>query len=598
MTKQLSRAATAAVASLAAAGCTTLRAVAPEHRPPAVAGAPVAAQNGTVTVPIAMPALPERAAQYVYSKNFINTVEVRLRDSYGTEQVQWVARNTYLAGSQASGNVTVTFFNVMQGQVVLTVRTSHLPLVSASGPVKYDGLRDIFFIDLNTNGTYETTDTEVRVLNGDKGNYFITFANDGISASSVLPDSMRTDTSTAPLGFGIGGATGLVDPAGGTTTLTAKVGTMAQWGQAAFGITREYTAGDTITLPVADGGVVQSGDQVALSNGNPASGLVDNLATTYIGRPTTTNVSAKTVSFTPTKTTSVNTSSLPSAWPAWLVRGRAVGEHLTSAQVPAITVWPATVSATGSIVVGQKDRVAASGTATVQYDLRDAYHNLVAGNITGQNSLSIGGAVRDNFGLAVDFTTYSSAYSADSTGLNPFMLPGRTAGRLNTTGTYTQGSTAAGPITTAATYSVSNTAWKLVQLEVPYFIWNANQGSFGAGGHAYTLGVVPDPVVATNFWVSLSRAGVTVASGSISNAATGNFALAIPTPSGSPLPQVPAIVAPVVVNKGSAIVIGDNGITFTVSDYGARKVGDTDTVRTRVLKGSTVLFSKDVNFTW
>ncbi len=607
MTKQLPRLATAAIASLAAAGCALPRTVAPGVMPPVVAGKPVATAKGTVTVPLAMPAAADRTTQYKYSKTYINAVEVRLRDSYGNEQTQWVARNAYLAGSQASGSVNVRFYNVMQGQVVLTVRTSHVPMLSGSGPIKYDGLRDIFFIDNDGDSIFDAGETEARVLDGDKSSFFLTFANDTGGAfqaavpPTVLPDAMRSDSSATPLGFGVGGATGVVAPSGGATTLTATVSTMAQWGPSVFGITREYTAGDTITLGVADAGNVQTTDLVALSSSNPSGGIVDSLATPYQESSLTFSLANNTVSFKPTKTTSVDTASQPTSWGTWLSRGRAVGEVFGTTQVPKIAIWPAVASSTGSLVVGQKNRIGNSGSSKVQYDLRDAFGNPIAGNITGQNSLSIGSAARDNAGLAVDFTTYSSSYTADASGLFPFILPGRTTGSLDTAGNYTQGSTAATPISTAATYSASNTAWKLVKLEVPYFVWNANPLSFPAGNHTYTLGVTADPTNSSNFWVRLDKGGVTVASASIAGGSTGDFLLGPPTPAtqtGVPLPQIPAAVAPVTVNKATAIALGDNGVTFTVTNYGSRKTGDTDVVRTRVNRGATSLFSKDVTFSW
>lgn len=577
------------------------------------------AAKGNITVPLGMPAVGEdRGVQYAYSNNYINTVEVRLRDSLGNESVQYVVRNAYLNTSRAAGTVNVTFFNVLPGTFTLTVRTSHQRFLSATGPVKYDGLRDVFFLDGDADDAFDSNETEIRVISGTRLSNFLVFAPANLTATDVLPWSLRADTSSTLSGFGLGGATQSINP-GTTTVVAVNVRQAPRWHNAQWSTVREVTAGEAVSMPVHDVANVANTDQVGITD--PAgftlsNGIADIGSASLHVYNQVTDTSA--VSFTPTKATNPAVNAAPTAWNMWLTRGQAVSEvGYTSnyANAPKIAVFPAIADPTTSRFFGTSVHVSPGGTAQVYYDLRDAYWNLVAGNVAGTNQVSLASVRRANAGITMDYGVVGYTYQQDPrNGLNPFILPGRTTGTVSGSGLYTQGLTTPEPITKAATYSVTlagggATDLRMTRLEVPYHIYASNVGNFGGGGHSYTLNFVPDPASTTGaYWVSLRRTGgPTIASSSVSAAqlnssSARNISLGLTTsaPGTLPLPINPNQVSPVVlaVPARTLDTSADDGTVFSVADYGARRVSDTDTVKARVLNNRVQMFFGEVQFQW
>lgn len=582
---------------------------------------------GNITVPLSLPALGEdRGVQYAYNNNVINTVEVRLRDSLGNESVRYVVRNAYLNGSNAAGTVNVTFYNVLPGVFTLTVRTSHLRFLSAAGPVKYDGLREVYFLDGNADDAFDASETEVRVVSGTRLDNFLVFAPDNLQVGAVLPWSLRSDTSTTAAGFGLGAATQSINP-GATTNVTVNVRQAPKLGAALWATTREVTAGDVVSLSVADTTNVVASDQVALSDPSGfslADGIADiGSASLHVySQAQPIDTTAATISFQPTRATNAAVNTTPSPWRLWLSRGQAFSEHgYTSnyGNAPRLAVFPALADAAASRFYASAGHVSPGTTATVYYDLRDRYGNLVAGNVTGVNQQSLAAVRLANAGLTMDYAVVGYSTSADPlTQTNPFILPGRTTGTVNGSGTYTQGATVPGPVTTAATYSADlagggDSPIRLTRLDVPYFVYAANTGSFGPGAHSYTLKITPDPDNGTKSWVYLERAGgpviasesFTTDSLSLTPATARSLNLKLPAiPSGTlPTPILPSQATPIPV----IITIPANesldptlyaDMTFNVTNYGVRKVSDTDTVRARVLNGKIQWFAGNVEFQW
>lgn len=580
---------------------------------------------GAITVPLSMPALgPDRGVQYTYNNNMINTVEVRLRDSLGNESVQYVVRNAYLASSTAAATVPVTFHNVLPGVFTLTVRTSHQRLLSATGPVKYDGLRDVFFLDGDADDAFDASETEVRVINGNRLANFLVFAPANLKVTDVLPWSLRSDTSTVAAGFGLGAATQSINP-GTTTTVTVNMRQAPQLGAGLWGTTREVTAGEVVSLAVKDAANLQAGDQVALSDPSGftlADGIADiGSASLHVySQAQALDTVASTISFMPTRATIAAVNTTPGAWRLWLSRGQAVSEtgYTTNyANAPRLAVFPALADAASSRFYASTGHVSPGNTATVYYDLRDRFGNLVAGNVTGINQQSLAAVRLANAGITMDYSVVGYSTSADPrTQTNPFILPGRTMGTVNGSGTYTQGLTAPGPITTAATYSVSlagggDSPIRMTRLDVPYYIYDANKGSFGPGNHSYTLKFTTDPVDGAKSWVYLERTGgPVIASKSISTSTlsgtslrTLNLELPGIPPNTSPTPILPnqATPIPVILSIPANESLDPNvcaDMTFNVTSYGARKVSEADTVRARVLDKRQQWFIGDVEFQW
>ncbi len=573
---------------------------------------------GDVTVPLTLPAIPARGVQYAYNRNMINTVEVRLRDALGNESVQYVARNAYLSGSTAAGTVNVRFHNVLPGTFTLTVRSSHERLLAETGRIAYDGLRDVFFRDGDGDETFDPGETEMRVIaksgTTSANSSFIVFDAANLDVNWVFPASLRTDTTATQAGFGTGGATQSITP-GQTTTVAVTVGQVPQWNPALLNAVRTVTAGESVVWSVKDGSALQASDML-LVNGSAAisGGIVDAAdfddAFRTLYKPTIDAV-AGTVTFTPTVATHPDTASSPTAWPVWLARGQAVSEMGVSAlTAPNLIVHPAIVTEAQSRVYALDSHVAAGGASTLQYDLRDTYGNRVAGNVTNVNAVPLGNAAMANSELAMDYAVVSSSV-ANGAELAPFLLPGRTKGRVDGAGVFTQGADAAALFTEPATYSalradaVTESPFKLLKLDIPHHLYEANLGAFGGGAHAYVLNISDDLRSADpNFyWLALQRVGgpvIASASARVDLTATRSIALEVhPGPDGvEPAPLLPT-ASPVLLWINRAIdPLQDDGSVFTVTDYGKRRVNDTDTVRVRVRLQNTEVFSKDVTFGW
>lgn len=575
--------------TLALAGCAVALPVAQPVAQTTVTHSYTQAQPGSVTVPVAMPAIADRSAQYLYDKSYINTVEVRLRDSLGNESVQYVARNSYLAGSAAAGTINLTFLNVMPGTFTLTVRTSHKTLVGVTSTIKYDGIRDVFFADNNSDNIFNGGDVEVPPISGNKSSNFLVFGAD--FSNVIFTGGDLSDGTNTTAGFGLGGATGSIT-SGQTSTVAATVSQAPRWAATTTTTVREVTAGDVVSLGYNAGDGVLANDQllVAENSGNgfqwADNGLIGFNRTNLNYYGATVDTTAATVSFAPTRATSANFFTAPTAWLVYFARGAAVSEAGMINQ-PTLVVWPDLVNAAHSRLFADSQ----SGTTNFYYDLRDKYDNLVLGNVAGVNQMS-GTLRRANIGItAPDYCVTQYSYGIDSTAATtlknsyPFLVPGRTAGKVNGS-QYTQGTTPAGMFTVGATYSVNPgaSAIRVTRLEVPYVTYASNPGAFASNTPTYTLGVVADPTSNSgNLWVSLACGATTIASASVTSSQTGNISLSyIPGTALGKLPG-PVQTAPVVLNTASAIALSDDGTQFNVSSLGTRRINDTDTVRVRVL---------------
>ncbi|MNX06671.1 hypothetical protein D3C86_363420 [compost metagenome] len=579
-------------------------------------------EPGNVTVPLTLPELSERSVQYAYDRNYINTVEVRLRDSLGNESVQYVVRNAYLAGSRASGTINVTFFNVMPGTFTLTVRSSHRRLLAADGPIKYDGLRDIFFVDNDADHSFDVGEDEMRIISMSASTVatsnFLVFASDSRMPAWAFPDALRTDTTSTAAGFGIGAATQSIIP-NQTTQVAVTVGQVPKWDTTEPHSSREVTAGDTVTLKVASADALQPVDQIMVTSPGVTfnAGIPNFDDSRFSLYAPTVNVGAGTAVFTPTVATNPDSDTAPGSWPIWLVRGQAAAEigltpNAVNTNAPKIIVHPALVNRDASRAYGTTHHLSPGTTSTVRYDLRDVHGNRVAGNVAGVNNVSIGSVRRANAGVEIDFAVVSHTYNVPDprNNLMPFILPGRTTGTVSNSGIYMQGSTAPGLITTAATYSVTGpgNVLRISQLEVPYYVYKDNAASFGAAGsNTYTLNVVADTANAGKFIATLSltngplgAVNVPIASDSVDPA----MKPLVLKPAGVPVGTLPLpmdmVGSPVIIQfpEGRDLRIADTGTAFQVTNYGNRRVSDTDRVRMRVLNGKNPLFTKDVDFQW
>lgn len=594
-------------ASMLLAGCTV--------RAPGLDGVSsgpiqITPRAASLTVPLKLPALRDRNVQYLYNSNDINTVEVRLRDSLGNQSAQYVARNPFVAGSANAGTVNVSFYNVMPGTFTLTVRTSHQALVGTSGPIKYDGLRDVFYLDGAgpTPNAFDSNEPQMRLIAGISSSAYLVFAPENLDPNWAFPTALRTDSTTTQAGYGAGAATQSI-LAGQTSTVSVNVGQLPHWPMSLLSTVQEVTAGSRVSLPVADIPDVQALDGVMLSDPSGFSlsnGIADLGSASISVYGMGPDPVSSTVSFVPTRATNPSINQAPTPWNLYLLRGQAASEVGLNANNPQLTVVPDLVSQANSRFFGSVANLSPATSTTVAYDLRDAYGNLVAGNVPGSNMVPLSSVRRNNAGLGLDDTVVASTYGADpTTGGYPFILPGRTAGSL-AGGVYTQGTTPPGPVTTAATYSVggSVTDLRITRLEVPYYLYAANPSTFTTFPHVYTLNVANDPTNGTNLWVSLALGGVTIASSSINSTLTlKSVTLNAPgLATGILPPAVSPINAPVVLAFPSRQVsLGDSGATFTlpnVASYGVRRVSDVDTVRARVLNNRLPLFTSDVPFAW
>ncbi len=552
-------------------------------------------KGGDVTVPLSIPGLNGRGVQYIYNSNYINTVEVILTDSLGNTQVQWVARNTYLAGASAAGTAAVTFHNVMPGTFTLTVRTSHIPLLGTGDPITYDGQVNAFY----SGGNHANGGTLLNVLSGDKTTDFVVFDNSynfnnaGAYDGAIFSNNVITDTTSTLAGFGVGAAKASM-VAGQTTSVGVSVSQIPHWDPSTDSTALNVTAGDTATMSVADVADVQSTDQVMVG-GAPNFGLFAlGAGTSQYGVATTSSA----VTFVPTVSTA------GAADDVYLSRGQAASMWNENTW-PTITVWPALATDSTSVINASQNALMANGNATVGLDLRDAFGNFVYGNgINGNNAGSLHFA---NAYVSEDYNVVGYNYGPDSTGGYPFIVPGFTSGTL-AANTYTQGSTPAtltGASASVSTYLASAAATDSVQLtkmEIPYFVYNYERSrrlALSTGN--YTLGIVADPNINGNLWVSLvDPNGITIASSSITPTAPSRTVSLGLTAAELGAAVQPANISPVTLTLGSGVTLGAtyNNLYFTVNNFGARKIGDTDTVEVRVLNNNQALWTKDLAFSW
>lgn len=578
------------------------------------------ASPGAVVVPLSLPGLPQRSVQYAYDRNYINTVEVRLRDSLGHERIQYVTRNAYLSDSRAAGTVNLYFHNVMPGEFTLTVRSSHEPLLAQTGRISYDSFRDVFFLDDDGDATFDVGEREFRVIyksgSTHENSKFLVFDPAHIDPDWIFPPALRTDTSSTAAGFGIGGATSSI-VAGQTTTVAVQVGQMPQWAPQVLETVLTVTAGSTVSFAVKDGNALKDSDRVLVNAGATATGGIITSADfdaskLHVYLPEI-DPDAATFSFTPTRATHPDAASAPTAMPLWLARGQAISEGgATDLTAPKIRVLPALVDPTHSHIYGLQSHVPAGGTSLIRYDLRDAYGNRVAGNVPDVNAVPLNQASMANSELALDYAVVSSTVR-NGAEAPPFLLPGMTKGRV-IGGIFTQGASAAGLMTEPATYSairadtITPSPFKLTKLDIPTHLFEANPGQFGAGAHEYRLLIEDNPANpgSTTKWLIFERVGgPVIATGSavvdpnVANARTIPLYMPAPPEGVSPEPLMNPAEQPVMLWIDQAIDQAlDHNTRFTVTDYGKRSIHDTDTVRVRVRQKDTALFHQDVTFGW
>lgn len=315
------------------ASCAPLPFTAGDAGKPAVSAA--AKTPGEVTVPLNLPAMGDRSVQYLYDSMFINTVEVTLTDSWGNEQEFYVLRNPGASGA-SGGQANLTFRNVMPGEFVVTVRTSHKRLLgntSEGQVISYDPDADAYYYHYSANSLFNPYEQAVTV-SGSPTSPVIVLQRGEVSSSTiqglVFPAPDLWDASDVKRAYGVGGATGVLQP-GATAPISVQVGQMPRFAGAVAPQTVD--AGQDVTLEVADGAHVQAGDKVVISSSSfPAQTSMINLSSPNLEvLPLTKNEDE--ISFTPQKP--VNNGYV------YLVRGESISMiGVSGTNPPRVTVNP------------------------------------------------------------------------------------------------------------------------------------------------------------------------------------------------------------------------------------------------------------------
>lgn len=548
---------------------------------------------GSLVVPVQLPRLGERAAQYAYQNGYINAIEVMAVDSLGRHQSFLVCRNPEAVG-MPGGQVNLLFQDVAPGTAWITVRTTFKQFIGTGKRLEpVEGEPATFALD--------GTATHVTAVVGDVNAKVLVFKGSDLGGTASAPSvlsfyqnnnggSELSDTSDTYAGYGVGAATGSVVP-GNTATVSITVGQPPSFGTALLQTTRQIDAGYPFTFAATN---VRPGDRVVVVRADDPSATSDFIDLTKTGSydfyPLTDNMDG-TVTFTPTRSTG------GSAVKFYLSRGEMVSliGGAGSVDLAKVNVHPGAVSQPNCTVrIGSDDGASAyprraTETDTIRITLRDQYDNLITDSDFGARTM--------------EGYVWRQAMEPGTTALNnnnvnapnPLaFLPGSTLGRLTTptydagtktwVSTFTQGSTAPTTRGASASFSVANNT----NIDSCTYLFDPS----GTADTVYTLGVEDYPPTARRLSVSLYRgatvdaakfvasASYTAPATALTTGATISFGISpvpINAPSGLPL------LLRIGTKPNTDLSTADNGTRLTPT-AGARTANDSDRAIFRLYK--------------
>lgn len=556
-------------------------------------GMEAAATPGALAVPVWLPKVAERTAQYAYQNGYINAIEVMTVDSLGRHQAFLVCRNPEAVG-MPGGQVNLLFQDVAPGTAWVTVRTTFKQFIGAGLRLRpVDGEPSTFSLD--------GTDTHVTAVVGDVAANVLVFKSTDLGATANAPSvlsfyqnnngsSELNDTTGTYAGYGVGAATGSVVP-GTTTAIPITVAQPPSFGASLLKTTRQIDAGSAVTVLASN---VRQGDRVVVVRADDPAATSDFLDLTktasYDFYPLTDNMDG-TITFTPTRSTDV-------AVKYYLARGEAVsliGGSASDVDLAKLHVHPGAVSQPNStIVIGSDDGVSsyprrATETDTLRLTLRDEYNNVITGN-------DFGARLMESYLWRPAMEPNVTSLNNNSVSApNPLaFVPGATIGKLTTpsydagtktwVSTFTQGATA--PTTRGASASFAVAAG--TNIDSATYLFDASN----TGDTVYTLGVEEYPPTARRLSLSLYRGGVVDAGKFIASAsyippvtpvaagATISFGVSpviTNTPAGLPL------MLRIGTKPNTDLTTDDHGTRFTPT-LGARTANDSDRAVFRIYK--------------
>lgn len=551
------------------------------------------AAPGSLVVPVVLPKLGERAAQYAYQNGYINAVEVMAVDSLGRHQSFLVCRNPEAVG-MPGGQVNLLFQDVAPGTAWITVRTTFKQFIGVGKRLEpVDGEPATFALD--------GTDTHITAAIGDVASNVLVFKGSDLGGTASAPSvlsfyennnggSELSDTSDTFAGYGVGAATGSVIP-GNTTTLPITVSQPPSFGAAVLNTTRQVDAGNPLTLAASN---VRQGDRVVVVRANAPTATSDFLDLTKVDSydfyPITDN-SDGTITFTPTRSTEGADAKY------YLARGEMVSllGGAGSVDLHKVNVHPGAVSQPNcSIVIGSDDGISAyprraGETDTLRITLRDAYNNLITGGDFGARQMEgyVWRAAMEPYTTSLNNNSVNApnplAYLPGST-IGTLTVPTYDAGTKTWVSTMTQGATA--PTTRGASASFAVAA--NTNVDSCTYLYDPS----GTADTVYTLGVEDYPPTARRLSVSLYRGGALDADKFIASAsylpaavapaagATISFGVSpvlINTPPGLPL------LLRIGTKPNTDLSTDDNGTRITPT-LGARTANDSDRAVFRIFK--------------
>ncbi|HEY9856037.1 MAG TPA: hypothetical protein V6D05_09890 [Stenomitos sp.] len=465
------------------------------------------AAPGGMVVPVQLPKLSDRTAQYAYQNGYINTLEVMVVDSLGRHQAFLVCRNPQAVG-MPGGKVNLLFQDVAPGTAWVTVRTTFKQFIGTGKRLEpVDGEPSTFALDGGN--------PHVTAVVGDLSSSVLVFKSTDLGATEMAPsvlsfyqnnngNSELNDTSSVYAGYGVGAATGSVVP-GTTATVSLTVAQPPSFGSDLLNTTRQVDAGGAVTVSAAN--VNAAIDRVVVVRADDPAATSDFIDLTktnsYDFYPVTDNLDG-TVTFTPTRSTDV-----PVKY--YLARGEMVsliGASGSDVDLAKLQIHPAAVDSTKcTIRIGSDDGSAAfprraGETDTIRITLRDQFYNLITAGDFGARSME-GYLWRPSVE-----PTFTVLNNNSVTAPNPLaFIPGSTIGTLTTptydvgtktwVSTFTQGATP--PTTKGASASFAVAA--NTNIEAVTYLYDPSN----TGDTTYTLGVVDYPPTARRLAVSLYR---------------------------------------------------------------------------------------------
>lgn len=531
------------------------------------------ATPGGLVVPVQLPKLGERTTQFAYSNGYINAVEIMAVDSLGRHQAFLVCRNPADVG-MAGGQVNLLFQDVAPGTAWVTVRTTFKQFIGTGKRLEpVDGEPSTFALD--------GTSTHVTAVIGDIESKVLVFKSTDLGASESAPsvlsfyqnnngNSELNDTTSTLAGYGVGAATGSVEP-GNTATVSITVAQPPSFGATLLKTTRHIDAGNPVTVYANN--FIDDLDRVVVVRADDPAATSDFLdlskTDSYDFYPFVNNLDGS-ITFTPTRSTDV-------AVNYYLARGEMVsliGGSGSDVSLAKLQVHPGVVSqANCTVQIGSDDGVSAFARRTGEQDtirltLRDQYNNLITGADFGAR------AMEDYLWLPMVEPNTTALNNNSLTAPNPLaFVPGSTIGTLTTpsydagtktwTATFTQGAIA--PTTRGASASFAVAA--NTNIDACTYLFDLSN----TGDTVYTLGVEDYPPTARRLSVSLYRGAAVDADKFI--ASTSYIPLAVPAVAGATisLGVNATSIPPAATSPFTYLRIGTKPNTeLTTADHGTR----------------------------